>query len=45
MELSPRKQAVLAAVTKAYIKTGEPGRIKSADCSAEKCSVGCDTQK
>ena len=24
MELSPRKQAVLAAVTKAYIKTGEP---------------------
>ena len=24
MELSPRKQAVLAAVTSAYIKTGEP---------------------
>ena len=24
MELSPRKQAVLAAVTKAYIATGEP---------------------
>ena len=24
MELSPRKQAVLAAVTKAYIKTGDP---------------------
>lgn len=24
MELSPRKQAVLAAVTKTYIKTGEP---------------------
>ena len=24
MELSPRKRAILAAVTKAYIETGEP---------------------
>lgn len=41
MELSPRKQAVLAAVTKAYLETGEPvgskaltGLLKNAPSSA-----------